>query len=279
MKWIDLAVKSHFSWPNVQVEVPFEGKKVVLQPLTEDLSSTVSVFDDGGTTFDEGGSILSRFLSRLAWSMDGGVVELFVAGSNNSTRPGRLGRGTYGTSGWAAINPWGFLYLPAADSREADLALALFREGMSVNSAPFAFLSYFKVLNIAYSSGPKQKDWINNNLAHIWHQPAIDRLEELRKSESDLGAYLYHQGRCAVAHANGTPLVNPDNYGDKRRLELDLPLMKEVAATFIEKEFGVLSDSSFWERLRETNLESPELMKKTESRGGTVVYVALRSAA
>ncbi|MFZ2655455.1 MAG: methylamine utilization protein MauJ [Victivallales bacterium] len=272
MKWVDLAVKPNFSWPKVQVDIPFEGRRVALQPLTDKLSCTVSVFDDAGLTLDEGGTVLSRFLSRLAWSMNGGVVELFFCGSNNPARPGLLGRGNYETSCWAAVEPHDYLFLPSASNVNADLALGLFREGLSVNSVPFAFLSYFKVLNIAFPAGQPQKDWINANLAKIWYQPAVDRIHELNKSESDLGAYLYHQGRCAVAHANGTPLVNPDRYGDKRRLELDLPLMKEIAALFIEQEFHVLSKDAFWKYLRDTNVKSPDLLKKTVTADGKIVY-------
>lgn len=205
--------------------------------------------------------------------MNGGVVELFISGSNNPVSPGRLARGTYGVSGYAAVKPWNYLYLPSAQNVYADLALALFREGLSVNSVPFAFLSYFKVLNIVFTSGQSQKDWINNNLVHVLYRPALDRLQELSKSDGDLGDYLYRRGRCAVAHANETPLVNPDSYEDKRRLELDLPLMKEIAALFIERELGVLSDSSFWKCLRETNADSPELLKTSEATDGCVIYV------
>lgn len=109
MKWVDLAVKPNFSWPRVQVEVVFEGRRIVLQPITDELSCTVSVFDDHEITFEDGDTILSRFLSRLAWSIGGGVVELFICGSNNPVRPGRLGRGTYEKSGWALVEPWDYV--------------------------------------------------------------------------------------------------------------------------------------------------------------------------
>lgn len=273
MKWMNLAVQPGFSWPNCQVELEFEGRRLVLQPMTDELACTVSVFDHQGLSFEEGGSILCRFLSRLAWSRNGGVVELFFIGSNNPARPGSMGRGTYGTSGWAAVQPWDYLYLPVPRSAEAELALALYREGLSVNSVPFSFLSFFKILNIRFSAGASQKDWINRNQKALWCNSAVDRLKELQRSESDIGAYLYHQGRCAVAHANGSPVVNPDLYGDKRRLELDLPLIKEITAHFIEKELGVLSDSSFWKRLRGSVNGSPELLRKTENEDGRVVYV------
>ena len=275
MKWANLAVKPNFSWPNVPVEVPFEDRRVVLQPLSIELSCAASVFDDVEITFEEGGTILSRFLSRLAWSMDGGIVELFICGSNNPAHPGLLGRGSYGTPGSAPVDPWQYLYLPFAKNTNADLALALFREGLSVNSVPFSFLSYFKVLNILFPDGASQKNWINANLAHILYPPASDRLREIRNSTQDIGAYLYHQGRCEVDHANGTPLVNPDRYDDKRRLELDLPLMKEIAAHFIEVEMCVLSSSSFWKKQRETRDYAPELLKKNENASGQIVYAPL----
>jgi hypothetical protein len=167
MRWIDMAVRPRFSWPDRRVEIPFEGKTVVLQPMTEELSYTASLFDAAGATFEDGGTILRRFLSRLAWSKCGGIEELFVLGSNHTDRPGRLGRSGYGTSGWAQVEPWNLLYLPSPPTAEADLALALFREGMSINSDPFALLSYFKILNITFPKGAAQIDWINSNLSGI----------------------------------------------------------------------------------------------------------------
>jgi len=279
MRWLDLAVSPNFSWPTRQVEVPFEGYTIVLQPRRDDpengmqLAATVSVFDLNGTSFEIGGTVASRFLSRLAWSNNGGVVELFTAGSNFPDRPGRLGQGSFPRSGWAQIEPWDFIYLPTAGSHEADLALGLFREGMSVNSAPFAFLSYFKVFNIHHGGGAAQKAWINNNLHYISDQPAIDRLAEIQRNERNVGRYLYEEGRCAVAHAHGTSLVNPDCYTDKRRIEEDLILIKELAALFIEKELGVLSDSSYWMSLREGSPTNAELLRKVVDDNGRVVYV------
>lgn len=276
MKWLNLAVKPHFSWPDKPVEIPFEGNRIVLSPLTEELACTVSLFNPTGVSFEKAGTLIGRFLSRLAWSMNGGVVELFAVGSNNPACPGRLGRSTYGISGCASVRPWNYLYLPEAPTREADLALGLFREGMSVNSVPFSFLSYFKVLNVAFD-GHGQIEWIDNNLNVLWYQPAIDRLQTIQRSVSNVGEYLYGQGRCAVAHAfDNQQLVNPDSYEDKRRLELDMPLIKELSALFIEQEFGVLSDSSFSASLKQGKGVSHELLRGLEAENGEFSYVAVQ---
>src|SRR3546814_6445155 len=80
MRWVDLAVKPYFSWPNTQVEFQHEGKRLVLQPRAEELAYTASIYSDAGLTFDEGGSSICRFLSCLSWSKGSGVSELFIAG-------------------------------------------------------------------------------------------------------------------------------------------------------------------------------------------------------
>lgn len=272
--WVNLAVKPNFSWPNSLVQIPFENRKIVLQPRRDALACTVSLYDEEGLTIEEGGKIIYRFLSRLAWSMEGGIEELFICGSNNPERPGLLGQGTYSQSGWAQIKPWNYLYLPIPGSEKAERALAVFREAMSVNSTPYAFLGYFKVINIPFASGNDQMKWINENLKDIWYQPAVDRLNELTTAKPDIGEYLYHQGRCAVAHAFDNDIVNPDSYPDKRRIENDLPLMKEIAALCIEREYMIRTDSSFWSHLKQTDAETPELLKRKKNEDDWVAYEA-----
>jgi Methylamine utilization protein MauJ len=272
MIWLNVAVKPHFQWPNAQVELSFENKRIVLQPPTVELACVVSSFDSNGITFENGGTILGHFLSRLSWSMGGGLEELFYGGSNNPNHPGRLGPGGLGSSSRLLVDPWEYLYFPVAGDPRADLGLALFREGMNVNSAPFAFLSFFKIINIIHGKGSDQQAWINNNLTYVGYPPAIDRLNEIMKVNSNVGEYLYVQGRCAIAHAFGTPIVNPDVYQDKYRLEQDLPLMKELAVIFVERELGVMSSDSFRSRFDGAD-QSDEMLQKTTAPDGQIVYV------
>lgn len=203
--------------------------------------------------------------------MNGGIVEFFHIGTNMPNEPGRLCQGSYARSGWATVDPPHCIYLPRAAHPDADLAVALYREGLSLNSLSLGFLSLFKVLNIRYISGSSQEKWINANLYRIWYQPAVDRLRELRATNQDVGHYMYVQGRCAVAHANSNPLVHPDKYEDRRRLEADFPLMKELAALFIETELGVLSQSAFHKSC-DSNFNGSEALMKAEVVNDRVLY-------
>jgi hypothetical protein len=273
MIWLNVAVEPKFSWPNIPIALPFEGKTIVLSPSTDTLACRAALLQPpSGNEFNEGATILSRFLSRLAWFHDAGLREIFFSGSSNPSEPGRLGSGTISRFSWASIDPQQCIYLPHAAGAEADLGLALYREGMSVNSAPFAFLSFFKILNIRHAGGEGQKNWINNNLCHISYPPAADRIKEILVKNSNVGEYMFVQGRCAVAHAHSNPLVNPDVYADKRRLEQDLPLIKELAAVFIEREFGILTASTFLHN-HDPNAYFSDALIRGEIIDGRVTYL------
>jgi len=273
MRWLNFAVSAKFSWPDEPVEIPFDGRIVVLQPLSEELSCTVSLYDENGTTFEEGGTILSQFLSYLSWSKNEGVEELFAIGTNMPDAPGRLGRGSYPFSCWGNVKPWDFLYIPRPSSEQAKLALAIYREGLVLNSASLRFLSFFKVLNITHSNGKAQIKWINNSLIHIKYGRELERLKELRKAHRDIGDYLYVQGRCAIAHAYSSPLVNPDVYCDRRRMEDDLPLIKELASIFIERELGVVSEGAAMKEKYEQCVANQEFFVPKKEHGKRIRYV------
>jgi hypothetical protein len=269
MLWMNFAVRAGFSWPNVSVEIPFESSTIVLSPQTEELACTASLFDPSGFDFDEGATRLSRFLSCLAWSMHGGIEEHFAIGTNNPDKPGSLGKGTYATSAWANVEPWQQIYLPSPSTSKAALAIALFREGMTLNSEPLAFLSFFKILNVVFPKGIAQQAWINNNLSAIRYGRAFDRLSELQAQHQNVGEYLYVQGRCAVAHAYSSPVADPDNYSDRRRLRDDLPLIEAIAESCIERELGFPTTDTFLAAHRNSwELPREYLVPRISSNGG-----------
>jgi hypothetical protein len=131
---------------------------------------------------------------------------------------------------------------------KARLALALFREGRTVNSIPFAFLSYFKILNIfwkdkfAASNGKRENpivEGIRQALPKLKDALVSRRIGALDKTEPDVPLYLYRQGRCAVAHAYADPIVDPDDVSDLRRLSEDILIIKAIAEHLIKTELKV----------------------------------------
>jgi len=271
MLWANMAVRPSFPWPNVHVEIPFEGKAMVLQPGSDKFSTAVSVYDQQGINLEESGSLVSRFLSHLAWSHDAALVDLFIFGSNNPAHPRLCGVRQQSSMKWAAVEAWLSLYLPIAPDSRGHLALALYREGLglAIDSSAFSFLSFANVLNIVHASGPAQIAWINANVDVVPHwSPGRRRIDELRADGvKDAGKYLYGKGRCAVAHANSTT-VDPDDYADRRRLSADLALMKEIAALFIEKELGIEQEHTISKRIRSLRkLPSNVLVPRPQSKG------------
>jgi hypothetical protein len=120
----------------------------------------------------------------------------------------------------------------------ARLALALYREARTINSVPFSFLSYFKILNIFWQD-KKIIEGIRTTLPHIKDDLARERIEDLENRGENVPVYLYTSGRCAVAHAYADPIVDPDNIKDLQRLSHDRDVIKAIAESLIETELRV----------------------------------------
>lgn len=183
----------------------------------------------------------------------------------------REGRARFAASTWQQVAPRPDLYLPAPIEPAARLALALYREGMSVNAYPFALLSCMKILNLKYRIGTDQKRWINQALGHLAGS-AARWVAALQAQGHDVGDYLYVHGRCAVAHAFAPPIVDPDNVGDLLRMREDLPLARALAAHALESEFGVLKDLTFRSRHRNDQQLPAAWLRLVNGANGTKRY-------
>ncbi|MGD0381954.1 MAG: methylamine utilization protein MauJ [Thermoguttaceae bacterium] len=191
-----------------------------------------------GFTRNDADKLMLEFLSALAWSEQGGVVPTF---GNWCTAPLAVGKGPSG-----CIFDGTFDYLPDPSDPKAKLALALYREGLSVNLVPYKVLGFFKVINIICDKGSAQKQWIRDSLQYVADKDAIARIATIQSTDPDVAKYLYESGRCAVAHAfDQNTVVNPDEPADLIRLRKDLPVIRELARIALEREFGVLSERDF----------------------------------
>lgn len=234
--WLVVAIESNLAWPEEEKEIEYEDRHFFLRPESEDTSKTVGLRfgpDEIDNLMGDAHIALRRFLSALSWKKGVAIREATWAAGGHHIGIGKPGRvPIVDPNFWPGP-------LPEFQNVDVQLALALYREALSVKSIPFQFLGMYKIINTLRESGQGQKDWINKVLVHIHTQEAIDRCTNLRSTGEDVADYLYVSGRCAIAHAYSNPVVNPENAEDLERLELDFPLIKELAEYAIRNEYGV----------------------------------------
>lgn len=239
--WLNVGVKGSAAWPTEETVLEFGGHKVVLKPATRETEQSVHV-NLRGISDIEALTLINRFLSVLSWCDDQPMENRYGwSGNPVPVAVAKESRVVGSSIGFP-------FYRELERDEKARLALALFREGRSVNSAPFEFLSYFKILNIFWKdkhvsvNGQRQNpivEGIRATLPTLKDDLALARLQALNASESDVAKYLYESGRCAVAHAYSDPIVDPDDVSDLRRLSEDLQIVKAIAEHLIEAELKV----------------------------------------
>lgn len=239
--WLVIGVESAVFWPTKETKVNFRGKEIVLRPSNGNIAPSVALNYDASISFEDAVLCLRRFLSSLAWVEKSYIRETMITGGSH---PFNVGRERLADNINSNFN---INYLPEPEDQKAQLALALYREALSINSIPYSILGYFKIINIKYSNGNNIKNWIDKSIPFITDFAVKKRLETLKQDSSmhNISEYLYGSCRCAVAHAFSNPVVDPEDPKDAERLTEDLPLIKALAEYLIENEFDIKSYSTY----------------------------------
>ncbi|MCK4233592.1 hypothetical protein KAU34_02250 [candidate division WOR-3 bacterium] len=175
-----------------------------------------------------------RFLSEISWFFRTSVEVITWVSGGSKTKCNVANRKFPRVGNVINLD----YYEQIADSHLQKLGLGFFKEGISSKSNFYKFLSFFKIINIKYANGPEQKKWINKNIIGLTR--SRDKLNQLRKDGvTDFGEYLYHSGRCAIAHANIKPIIDVDAYDHNYRINVSAPIMQELADIFLRKELGL----------------------------------------
>lgn len=235
-----LNVDAGVPWPSRILDLSYGGGHIKLVPpkrkSPSELYDTYPIAVGQGRDLSEATAnvpLVRRFLNALAWREQTHIREVGLE-----------------VTSWATHQAIQVLVNPVVDnfdssslvephSEAARLALAFYREGLSLQHTAFQFLSFFKVFNILNATGGPQIDWLNAHHAAVVGAKARKRVDALLANGGDVGGYLYKSGRCAVAHAFATPLVDPDSVDDERRLASDLPVIRELAAHYMQSELGL----------------------------------------
>jgi hypothetical protein len=228
--WLNLPIVGTADWPREEMTVNVQGQEVLLKPETRDTEKSIHV-ELRGINESDAFTLASRFLSVLSWcsgqpveSLDGFVWRRPEPVRKQSQLAGVL------------IDFTIFRDIPR--DPKARKALALYREAQTVNSIPFSFLSYFKILNIFWPDN-QIVNRLRNLLPILRDDQTQARIKELSTKHEDIAQYLYTSGRCAVAHAYAEPIVDPDDVTHTRRLSEDMWIIQAAAEYLIENELHI----------------------------------------
>jgi len=245
MAWLNCGVTTQVYWPKDRKEVKYGNRTFILLPLTKENSASIHI-ELKGISDVEGLTLINRFLSALVWKCDEPAINHYGWIGNPHPVPVPKYRIPLGYSPTDAFPDEVY----EITDEKAKLAVALYREGRGLDSIPFRFLSYFKILNIFWKDKfMKGKnpliEGLRASLPDLTEGDCIKRINEIQQNHGKPAEYLYESGRCAVAHAHSNPIVDPDDVTDLRRLSEDLWLMQNLTAYLIEREFGI--EQSIWD--------------------------------
>src|SRR3989442_2428284 len=137
-RYLRVRVESEVPWPTKEALVRFRDQDLILYPETDELAPTVLLaYNDAKMTSDHAVELVRRFLSSLSWAEGGPIRDMEYL---DGTQPIWIGKGR-----GRMVNPnFRADYLPDPSDPKARLALALYREALTVNSAPYRFLGFAK---------------------------------------------------------------------------------------------------------------------------------------
>lgn len=233
--WIVANVETNNLWPvNAQKQI-FRGETIWILPVTHTHFPAIAINARPGLDRATCERLLMLFLSTLSWVEEQGIVVDGIGGGN---LPRPMGRDK--SFGIGITEEFDLSYFPEPNCEKALLALALMREGRGLNHPGYAFLSFYRVLEVAFPKGTVRGDWIASHVGTLSDHRAKEALTALRaQGVADIGIHLRDSGRHAIAHATKEPIIDPDDPADLRRLRAELPIMTALATLAIEEVFGV----------------------------------------
>ncbi len=242
--WVLANVDTNGSWPVATQKVSYRREIVWILPVMKKCFPAVAMKVPSGKDRVKCELFLMRFLSNLAWVKRQGFL---VAGFGGGNVPRPMGRDK--TFGYSICEEFNLSYFPEPESDSALLALALLREGRGLNHPGYAFLSCYRVLEVALRDGKERGEWISKKLDMITDHRALEAINKLKaQGVENIGEHLRDSGRHAIAHAKEKPIIDPDDPSDARRLRSELPIMDALAELAIEDILGVETSHTVWRK-------------------------------
>ena len=161
-EWIVASIQPSSYWPIETQRIEWRGRVMWVIPVMKGFFPAVAIRVTEGLDRLACEELIMRFLSNLSWVQGHGyMVEALTGGS----LPAPMARG--GERPFAIAEEFDLQYFPEPDNERALLALALMREGRGLNHPAYAFLSFFRVLEVALPHGRRRQRWIETALPDL----------------------------------------------------------------------------------------------------------------
>lgn len=240
--WTCLNILPGIDWPVRPQSLLFCGCVVWIIPATLDRYPGVAMKRPLGMEPEEAEALLLRFLSAISWLEQAGTTVAYHSGGSFPHMM-ELDK----QSGYAIKEGFDFTGLYCPEDEKIQIAFALMREGRALRHFGYAFLSFWRVLELAYPNSKERTTWMADALPALSEPRARDVVQGLVASGvADVGKHLFESGRCAIAHATSDPIINPDNPTDAKRLMRELPIVEALAVRAIEDRYHVYSPQTEW---------------------------------
>jgi hypothetical protein len=243
-RWLVASVEARISWPVNPQKVVYRGQDFWVLPITKQHYPGIALNRPSAMPRDVAERLIMQFLSSLAWVESGGILVEHLTENQRVMPMGRKER-----SGFAIQDSFDLSYFPEPSDEKGQLALAIMREGRGVNHPAYAFLSFYRVLEVALGDGKARGRWMLEHIEQIGDPRAKEVIAKLRANGvDDIGVHLQKSGRQAIAHANSKPIINPDDPVDYRRLSAELPIIEALAVHAIDSILGVETRTTVWRK-------------------------------
>ena len=243
-RWLVASINTSMSWTLAAQKVLYREMELWVLPVTKEHYPGVALNRPVSMARDAAERLLMQFCSSLAWIENGGVLVEHMTENRWVMPMGRQQR-----FGYSVQRDFDFSYLPEPEQEKGRLALAIMREGRALNHPAYAFLSFYRVLEVAFTDGRARGAWMTEQIDHILDPRAREVIARLRSDGVvDIGVHLQTSGRQAIAHARHEPIINPDDPAHHRRLSQELPLIEALAVRAIDGPLGIETRSTVWQK-------------------------------
>ena len=190
-QWLVANVSTDSYWPITSQKVRWRGVDIWIMPVTKSTYPALAMMVPTGKGVAECQEILLRFLSMLSWIEERGFMVEGGVGGGNLPRP----MGRFKDRGLSICEEFDLSYFPEVTDSDAMLALGLMREGRGLNHAGYAFLTFYRVLEVPFPTKQQQLAWISAAITSLTGFGVAEALAGIAaQGITDVGRHLYEFG-------------------------------------------------------------------------------------